>query len=135
MGIRNPNHKLVKIHRTYTVDEVAKLFAVHRNSVRNWLLNGLATVDQRRPLLVHGQDLVAFLKTRRAAKKRPCRPGEIYCVRCHEPRSPSDNQAIYQERSLSDVWLTDVPTRKFRQIGQRCRPIACVVKGSTATHK
>ena len=120
MGIRNPNHKLVKIHRTYTVDEVAKLFAVHRNSVRNWLLKGLATVDQRRPLLVHGQDLVAFLKTRRAAKKRPCRPGEIYCVRCHEPRSPSDNQAIYQELTPTGGNLIGVcPTcgsRMFRRV-------------------
>ena len=47
--------------------------------------------------LVHGQDLVEFLKARRAARRRPCGPGEIYCVRCQKPRSPADNHAIYQE--------------------------------------
>jgi hypothetical protein len=96
MGLRTPNHRLVKIHRTYTVDEMATLFGVHRNTVREWLRKGLATVDQRRPLLVLGHVLVDFLKARRAANKRPCRPGEIYCVRCREPRPPVGSYAVYQ---------------------------------------
>ena len=96
MGIRNPNHRVVKIHRTYTVEEMAKLFGAHRNTVRNWLRKGLPTIDQRRPSLVRGQALVDFLKARRAANKRPCRPGQIYCVRCREPQFPVDRRAIYQ---------------------------------------
>jgi hypothetical protein len=96
MGIRHPNHRLVKIHRSYTVEEIASLFGNHRNSVREWIRKGLATIDQRRPLLVHGADLVAFLKQRRAANKCPCRPGQIYCVRCRTPQEPVDCQAIYQ---------------------------------------
>lgn len=96
MGTRNHNHRLVKIHRTYTVDEMATLFGTHRNTVRGWFGKGLTTIDQRRPVLVSGRVLVDFLRSRRAANKRPCRPGQIYCVRCREPRSPADGQAAYQ---------------------------------------
>ena len=29
------------------------------------------------------------------AKKRPCGPGEIYCLRCREPRRPADGAVRY----------------------------------------
>jgi hypothetical protein len=96
MGVRNPNHRLVKIHRSYTVDEMAKLFGIHRNTVRDWLRKGLPTIDRRRPLLVRGVALVDFLKSRRATNKRPCQPGEIYCVGCRQPRTPMGRYAFYQ---------------------------------------
>jgi len=120
MGIRNPNHRLVKIHRTYTVDEMAKLFGVHDNTVRDWFRKGLATIDQRRPLLVRGQVLVDFLKSRRATNKRPCRPGEIYCVGCREPRSPADHHAIYQALTPTSGSLVGIcpacGSRMFRRV-------------------
>lgn len=96
MGIRNLNHRLVKIHRSYTVEEIARLFGTHKNTVRNWLRKGLRTVDERRPLIILGPVLIDYLKVRRAKNKRKCRPGEIYCVRCHEPRRPKDQLAAYR---------------------------------------
>lgn len=96
MGNRNPNHRLVKIHHSYTVEEVARLFGIHKNTVRDWLRNGLSALCERRPLVILGPVLVDYLKARRAKNKRKCRPGEIYCVRCREPRHPKDQQAIYQ---------------------------------------
>jgi hypothetical protein len=30
MGFRHPNPKRVKIHRKYTVEEVARLFGIHK---------------------------------------------------------------------------------------------------------
>jgi hypothetical protein len=35
MGKHDPNHRRIKIHRTYTVEEFARLFPVHKNTVRN----------------------------------------------------------------------------------------------------
>lgn len=96
VGTRNHNHRLVKIHRTYTVEEMATLFDVHRNTVRHWLTQGLATIDCRRPLLVKGDVLVAFLTTRRAKNKRPCSAGQIYCLRCRQPQTPSGDSVMYQ---------------------------------------
>ena len=96
MGARNHNYRLVKIHRTYTVEEMASLLGVHRNSVRRWLQTGLAAIDRVRPLLVKGDVLFAFLKDRRAKDKRPCKPGEFYCLRCRAPRKPADSSVVYQ---------------------------------------
>jgi hypothetical protein len=93
---RHPNPRLAKIHRSYTVEEVATLFEVHRNTVREWVKQGLPTSDERRPMLILGSHLVAFLRARRAKNKRSCGPGEIYCVRCRAPRTPAGGMADYE---------------------------------------
>ncbi|OEU64981.1 MAG: hypothetical protein BA863_18635 [Desulfovibrio sp. S3730MH75] len=95
MGKRHPNHRLVKVHRNYTVDEIAELLGVHKNTVRNWLRSGLDTIDSRRPMLVLGRTLKAFLQLRRQKNKQQCNPGELYCVRCRVPRTPAGNMADY----------------------------------------
>ncbi len=92
---RHPNPRLAKIHRNYTVEEVASLYGVHRNTVRQWVKRGLPTSDDRRPMLILGADLAAFLQARRAKGKRTCGPGEIYCVRCRVPRVPAGGMADY----------------------------------------
>ena len=47
-------------------------------------------------MLILGHDLAAFLQARRARNKQPCRPGEIYCVRCRAPKFPAGDMAEYQ---------------------------------------
>ena len=96
MSKRHPNPRLAKIHRNYTVEEVAALFGVHRNTVREWVKRGLPTTDDRRPMLILGHDLVAFLRARRAKNKRTCQPGEIYCIRCRAPKAPDGAMADYE---------------------------------------
>lgn len=97
MRNRRPNYRLVKIHRTYRVDEIARLFGFHRNTVRDWIKRGgLKTIDDRRPVLILGSELIAFLQARRLKNKRPCGPGEIYCVRCRLPRVPAGMAAEYR---------------------------------------
>ena len=96
MATRHPNYRLAKIHRNYTVEEIAKLFGVHRNTVREWVKRGLPTSDRKRPMLILGRDLAAFLQARRLKNKRTCQPGEIYCVRCHTPKNPAGDMAEYQ---------------------------------------
>lgn len=96
MAKRHPNHRLVKIHRNYTVEEVARLFRVHRETVRRWVKRGLPTIDRKRPMLIHGSDLAAFLQARRLKNKQTCQPGEMYCVRCRVPRTPAGEFAEYR---------------------------------------
>ena len=95
MGKRlNPN--LAKIHRNYTVEEVANLFSVHKNTVRLWLKDGLATNDDKRPLLILGSDLKSYLQLKRQKNKRQCQVHEIYCVRCRVPKIPAENMVDYE---------------------------------------
>ena len=95
MSKRHPNHLHVKIHYTYSVDEIANRFGIHKNTVRNWKKNGLATIDDRKPMLFHGQTLATFLQAKRTKNKRPCKPGEIYCVRCRAPKVPAGDMALF----------------------------------------
>lgn len=71
MKKRHPNHQRVKIHRNYSVEEIADLFGIHKNTVRRWVKEGLSVIDGKRPMLILGRDLAAFLKERRKANKRP----------------------------------------------------------------
>lgn len=96
MGKQRPNPRLAKMHRNYTVDEIARLYGIHRNTVRAWLKRGLQTVDDRRPLLVLGRHLGEFLEARRELKRRPSGPGFIYCLRCREPRRPAGGAVRYE---------------------------------------
>ena len=96
MPASRPNPRLAKIHRSYTVEEIAKLYGVHRNTVRSWIARGLPTIDQRRPVLVLGSHLADYLQVRRTVNKRPCGPGEIYCLRCREPRAPAGGVVRYR---------------------------------------
>jgi len=93
MGSKNPNPRLVKVHRNYSVEEIARLFGLHKNTVRNWLRQGLTPIDDRRPLLILGQELSRFLQARRQKAKQVCGPGRIFCIACRAPKAPAGNMA------------------------------------------
>jgi len=95
MRKRHPNYRLVKIHRSYTVEEIAKLFNTHKNTVRRWVKEGLATIDDKRPMLIQGNVLAEFLGNRRKKNKQTCKLGELYCVRCRAPKLPAGDMAEY----------------------------------------
>ena len=99
MGKRFPNPHRVKIHRNYTVEEAAQLLGMHKNTVRLWIKQGLPTIDDKRPKLILGRELSAFLEAKRTKNKRPCKPGEMYCLRCRVPKTPALNMAEYQPKT------------------------------------
>jgi len=99
MARRHANHRLVKIHRTYTVGEAANTLRLHKNTIRRWIKQGLPVIDKRKPQLIHGEALVHFLIERRTESKRPCQPGQIYCVACRAPKYPNGDMADYVRRS------------------------------------
>ncbi|WP_269584062.1 helix-turn-helix domain-containing protein [Roseibium sp. Sym1] len=70
----------------YTQPEVQKLFGVCPNTIRNWRRNGLRSFKANVRLFL-GRDLNAFHKRRYEDAKRPCAPGEVYCVCCKQKHS------------------------------------------------
>ncbi|WP_244896785.1 helix-turn-helix domain-containing protein [Vibrio panuliri] len=61
MSSRN-NINRIKSNRNYTVIDVSESLGVHPKTVRNWIKVGLPIVDCKRPLLINGADLKAYLR-------------------------------------------------------------------------
>ena len=93
---KNFNPNLAKIHRNYTVEEVANLYGVHKNTVRAWInKHGLLTNDDMRPILILGSHLREYLQERRTKNKCKCLPHEVFCLKCKKPQVPAGNMAEY----------------------------------------
>ena len=89
MSSRRVNPNRVKLHRSYSVEELARCLDVHKNTVRHWRKDGLETIDRSHPALFHGGTVRSFVANRNAGRKRPCSPGTLYCFRCRSPRPPA----------------------------------------------
>lgn len=121
MARRWANAQKIRINRSYSVPELALLCGVHKNTIRNWLRDGLPTIDRQRPALIQGKAVKDYLNAKRNRRKRTCPPGTIYCFRCKDPRRPADRQAtLILDRSGTgnlSACCEDCRTRMFR----RCR--------------
>ena len=98
---RHPNLNLAKIYYNYTVEEVAGLFGVYKGTVRNWVKMGLQAINDIRPMLIHGQDLRAFLQAQRVKNKRKCQLGEMYCFKCRAPKAPAIGMVDYEPKTAT----------------------------------
>lgn len=86
--------RAVKIHKNYSVEEVAENQRVAKGTVRRWLKTGLPSLTEKKPCLILGGDLVDFLKGRKRPKQT-CKPEECYCFKCRTPRKPAFGEAEY----------------------------------------
>jgi excisionase family DNA binding protein len=88
------DRRRVKRHHSYTVDEAARAIGAASGTVRRWLDKGLPAIRDRKPFLILGDDLAAYLAGR-ARPKRSCPPGTCYCVKCRDARRPAGNMAEF----------------------------------------
>ncbi len=95
MGQKFPNPRLFKVNWNYTVADAVRCAKVHENTIRNWIKWGLKPIDNNRPMLITGAEFIRFLTQQRAARKRPCQPHELYCLRCRKPQRPAGDMADY----------------------------------------
>lgn len=93
MGLRHPSFRRLKHHRPYTTEELARSLSIHKNTVRRWMSSGLSPIDDHRPFMFRGIDVIAFLQKRRLATKQKCGPGELYCLKCRSPQRPAGGMA------------------------------------------
>ena len=99
---RRADWRRIRTHLSYTYAEAALTLSVHRVTVRHWVKHcELKVLAVRRPHLILGADLIAFLKARRAAQKRKCGPGEMFCLKCRSPRKPAPG--LFEHRVYSPL--------------------------------
>ena len=89
---RRINYRSVSKHRNYTVADIATCLAVCRGTVRRWIKDDLPALHDCKPMLVLGEDLIAFLKARRKPRQK-CSLGECYCFACRAPRQAAGGVA------------------------------------------
>ncbi len=109
MANYNPN--LVKINRSYTFEELAAVFGVHKNTVAGWVKAGLPCLKDQRPFLILGVEAKAYLQQRRVSNKQKCKPDELYCMRCKNPTKPAVNSVEYLPVSNTKGRLTGFCSR------------------------
>ena len=102
MANRRVSSRCVKRLRTYNVAEAALATGATTQTVRKWLREGLEAVPTIRPAIVTGAVLIDFLKARDAARKRPCGPGRLYCLRCKAPHEPAFGELEYWPDTASN---------------------------------
>lgn len=95
--MRRYDCRCIRKHRSYTVAEVEKLLDVHPHTVRRWIAGGLNLVNITRPVLIHGEDLRAFIVAHQP-RKQPLRPGMIFCVGCRTQMRPAGDMIDYVPR-------------------------------------
>lgn len=86
---RRVSIKRIKAHRSYDMCETAETVGVTPQTVRAWIKQGLPALTERRPYLILGFHLRAFLVARERQRKRPLNVGEFLCPRCRVPRRPA----------------------------------------------
>lgn len=105
---RTYNTRLIRRDHSYTIQEVAELFVVHKNAVSRWLKSGLTPIDRSRPVLIHGSTLINYLDGQKAKRRATCQPDEFYCFSCRAPRQPFGRMVDILPRNAKLVSLVAI---------------------------
>lgn len=80
-----------KKHFVYSVEELMDLFDVARNTVSNWVGDGLRPSDETSPYVFRGSEVKRFHDAKRMAGSTPLRIGEFKCFGCKSRAFPDAN--------------------------------------------
>ena len=106
------NPRRAKLHRSYSVTELADVLDVHKHTVRGWIKKGLPVIDGAKPTLILGSEFQDMVGKQRKATKRPCQPGQMYCFKCREPKAPALGMVEYA--------ATNAATGNLKAICETC---------------
>jgi hypothetical protein len=85
------NTRMITSKKSYSINEIAALLSIHPITVNHWFKKGLKKIDDKRPSLVFGQDLIDFLDVKKQKSKHPCEDNQLFCVKCQQPRQSRNN--------------------------------------------
>jgi len=134
---RNYSLSKLKKHFVYSGEKVMDLFDVSRNTISNWIGQGLKPSDQHTPYVFRGAELRRFLEARHLKNHAVLRRGQFKCVRCKARVFPlSETISIIAERGLI-AWVRgacpecQAPLRKIVNETNRDALLKCVVTNTS----
>lgn len=85
-------------YEVYNLAEVGNIANRSEKTIREFIRNGLKTIDGQKPFLVRGYDLIEFLKRKNIQNQHHTNFNEMFCLKCREVRRPKANQIqIYND--------------------------------------
>ena len=90
---KHPRLNRIKSLHSYTINEAAEVSGVSPRTIRNWAANGLRLMQDDRPALVRGDDLIAFIKGQRQQRKQSLALDRFFCLRCRAPSAAAGGLA------------------------------------------
>ena len=106
---RLPPPNRIKTHRIYTIREAADALARHRRTIIRWITSEALIADRsRKPWLIRGSDLKAFLGHKKSARKRRLAIHQLYCLGCRNPREPAGKTADYTQQTATSGMLSAI---------------------------
>jgi len=118
---RTYNKRLIRATWPYSIQEIAALFKVHKNTPLRWLGEGLRANGDGRPYLIRGDELIRFIVERQESKKHQCKPHEFFCFKCRSPREAHLN--------IVDVIIENSIRLRVKGSCAECRTQMCKVQG------
>ena len=76
------NHRHIESKRCYTVSDIAKIFNIDNPTVLKWINKDLKTIDNQKPYMLFGSDIITWIKKHQPTKKTKTNPNKCYCTRC-----------------------------------------------------
>jgi site-specific recombinase XerD len=82
---RKPDLRRIKTTFSYSVAELAKALNRKDSSIYRWIEDGLPTIDDKSPALIHGSVVHKWINQWWLGRKHKCSETQIYCPTCHVP--------------------------------------------------
>lgn len=92
----------VKYWNVYDVDGICALYAdykLHPQTVRKWTKNGLKTIDDGKPTLIYGNDLITFFKKNNTKNKCGTAFDEMFCMKCQQACPIYQNKVMLEQKN------------------------------------
>jgi hypothetical protein len=88
-------------HRVYSVSQTMALYGVCRNTLSNWIKQGILPTGGKGEQLFLGADLTRFHQERRDRIHLPLSPGEFKCFTCKAAVRPDNSRIQFKPHNLN----------------------------------
>jgi hypothetical protein len=94
---RKPDFRRIGPSQTYSVSGLAEAVQRDPATVRNWLRQGLPTIDGLKPTLIDGAQAKEWLRQKWAKRKASTASNEAHCLHCRKSRPFSDGSRAMKQ--------------------------------------
>ena len=107
----------ISYFNVYTIAEVGCIINRSERTVRDFIKDGLKTIDDKRPFLIRGYDLIEFLKAKNVQNRHQTSFDEMFCIKCREVRHPKARQ----------IQIHNSNNRQFISVSAVCSVCGCTM--------